>query len=67
MDETRKHCAECRNAVEEDWPGNRAALRCAAEGERKGRVTVIYPEGRKTVVSGIEAPKWCKGYSIKEV
>ncbi len=53
-----RSCVECPEAYQELWPKKRAVLRCGAEGERKGHVTVEFSQ-RCEAAARQEAPGWC--------
>lgn len=58
-----RSCALCAMSFEEDMLKGRMALRCGAEGRGHGRVTVVFAEGHRAAMEGLECPVWCTGYS----
>lgn len=59
-------CDSCQHSGEEDWPQQKTALQCMRPGKYRGRVTQIFPTGRRGVINGCAAPAWCEGYAPKE-
>ena len=51
-------CALCAMSFEEDMLKGRMALRCGAEGRGCGRVTVVFAEGHRAAMEGLECPVW---------
>lgn len=62
--EERKVCCDtCALAFEEEWPEHKTALRCGQEGKYRGRVTYIFPTGKRAVAYGYPIPAWCQCYT----
>lgn len=55
-------CDACRHSGEEDWSNQKTALLCLHPGKYRGRVTQIFPTGKRAVICGCAAPAWCEGY-----
>lgn len=53
------NCATCPKSFREPWPHGDCVIRCGADGDHYGNVTVLYRQGFENCAEQQPVPAWC--------